>query len=128
MEEKEKNPEIVLDALTQGPKEFAKFKLNPLTIFRYAFLEKIKSPFVDSSKEFSVENVAPTVFVLASDRADLRKYSGDPEALKLDALEWADDHLSIDEVPDVIKAVVAQFAALNKAAPSAQAGDDGKKK
>lgn len=68
----------------------------------------------------------PTVFVLAASKEELKKFGTDVEALKLAALDWADDNLAMDEVPEVIKQVVAVFTAVNKAAPSAS-GDDTKK-
>ena len=69
----------------------------------------------------------PTVFVLAASKEELKKFGTDVEALKLAALDWADENLSMDEVPEVIKQVVAVFTAVNKAAPSAASGDDTKK-
>lgn len=106
---------------------FDKFTLEPITISRYAWLERLHSPFVDTSKEFTIENVVPTVFVLASSKEQLKKFGGSIDALKEAAFDWADEHIVIDEVPAVIKAVVQKFADINKAAPASQ-GDDGKKK
>lgn len=127
MNEQEKNPSIVLDAITETSHEFSKFTLNPVTILRYAWLEKLHSPFIDASQEFTIENIAPSVYVLAVDKKELRKYGSNIEELKLDALEWADENLKIDEVAAVIKAIVGLFTALNKAAPQAVADSDPKK-
>ena len=128
MEENTKNPEIVLDALTESPKKFSKFELKPLTISKYAWLERLHSPFIDSSIEFSVDTVVPTLFVLASDRGTLKKVGRDIEDVKEAAFEWADENLEIKEVPEAIKAVVAMFTAMNKAAPTASSGSDDPKK
>lgn len=127
MEEKEKNPGLVLDAITSAPSQFGDVTIGDVTILKYAYLEKMKSPFVDASSDFSVENVAASVFALSQDKAELKKYGGDVEKLKADALDWADEHLRMEDVPEIIRAVVAKFQALNKAAPSS-AGGDGKKK
>lgn len=120
----ENNPKLVLDAVTEYPAEFDGVKVNDITIFRYAYLEKIRSPFIDSSVDFTVENLVPSIYVLAADKKDLRKYSSDIEALKLDALEWADDHLSFQNISKVIDCITRKFQDMNKAAPS---GGDSKK-
>lgn len=121
-----KNPKTVIDAIIESPKKFGKIEIGPISILKYAYLEKIHSPFIDSAKEFSVDNIIPTVFVLASDKKVLRKYGGDVETMKMDALEWADENLSIDDVPAIIKDIVDRFAEINKAAPSG--GANSKKK
>lgn len=125
--EENKNPQIVIDALTEAPKKFKKFELSLLTIFKYAWLERLNSPFIDGTKEFTIDNIVPTIYVLANDKSVLKKYGTDVDALKADALDWADDNLEIDDMPQVIKAVVAVFTSINKAAPSS-AGSDGTKK
>lgn len=128
MNEEARNPKLVLDAITDSGVQFTKFTLKPLTISKYAWLEKLDSPFINSEKKFSFEEVVPTVYVLATDAKDLRKYAGKLEELNLDALEWADEHIDIAEFPEVIKAVVTMFTSLNKAAPSDVGGADDKKK
>lgn len=70
-----------------------------------------------------MQNIVPSVYVLAADKKELRKYSTDIEALKLDALDWADEHLKIEDVPAVIKAIVDKLTQINKAAPSGTAAD-----
>lgn len=114
---------MVLDAVIEAPKEFSKIKIGDITILKYAYLEKLHSPFIDPAQEFTVESIAPAVFVLAKDKKELRKYGNDIEALKLDALEWIDDNLDMSEVPAVIKAIVDKLTAINKAAPAGSASD-----
>lgn len=125
--ETENNPEIVLDAVLETPSTFGDVTINDITILRYAYLEKLQSPFIDASKEFSVQNIVPSVYVLAADKKELRKYSTDIEALKLDALDWADEHLKIEDVPAMINCIVQKFTQMNKAAPSSVSSADPKK-
>ena len=126
--EENNNPQAVIDAVIDAPKTFGKVTIGDITILKYAYLEKMHSPFIDPSQEFTVENIAPTIFVLASDKKALRKYGSDIEELKLDALEWADENLSLEDVPEVIKAVVSKLTQINKAAPSGSTNSDPKKK
>lgn len=123
MTDENKTPQMVLDAVIEAPKEFSKIKIGDITILKYAYLEKLHSPFIDPAQEFTVESIAPAVFVLAKDKKELRKYGNDIEALKLDALEWIDDNLDMSEVPAVIKAIVDKLTAINKAAPAGSASD-----
>lgn len=126
MDNENKTPQAVLDAVIDAPKTFSKIDIGDITILKYAYLEKLHSPFIDPKKEFTVESIAPAVFVLAKDKKELRKYGNDIEALKLDALEWIDENVELSEVPAVIKTVVDKLTAINKAAPSGT-GDDTKK-
>lgn len=126
MDNENKTPQAVLDAVIDAPKTFSKIEIGDITILKYAYLEKLHSPFIDPKQEFTVESIAPAVFVLAKDKKELRKYGNDIETLKLDALEWIDDNLDMSEVPAVIKTVVDKLTAINKAAPSGT-GDDTKK-
>ena len=122
------NPQIVLDTIIESPKTFGNVTIGDVTILKYSYLEKIESPFINSDREFSVGNIIPSVFILANDKKTLRKYGTDIEALKLDALEWADDNLNIADVPAIISAIVDKFAAMNKAAPSGDPAQDDPKK
>lgn len=123
MNKENKTPELVLDAVIDSPKQFSKIQIGDITILKYAYLEKLHSPFIDPSQQFTVESIAPAVFVLAKDKTELRKYGNDIEALKMDALEWIDENVDISEVPAIIKAIVAKLTAINKAAPSGTAND-----
>lgn len=129
MNEEAKNPELVVDALIDAPMEFGNgVKIGDITILKYAYLEKLHSPFIDPSQDFTVENIAPTVFVLAKDKKELRKYGSDIETLRLDALEWMDECVDLSEVPEIIKAIVAKLTSINKAAPNGTADDGSSKK
>ena len=117
------NPKAVIDAIIEAPNTFGDVTIGDITILKYAYLEKLHSPFIDPSQEFTVENIAPSIYVLAADKKELRKYGSSVDELKLDALEWADEHLKIKDVPAVIKAVVDKLTQINKAAPSGAAAD-----
>ena len=125
--EKSNTPQLVLDAVLDAPKKIGNIEIGDITILRYAWLEKLRSPFIDPTQEFTVESIAPAVFVLAKDKKELRKYGNDIETLKMDALEWIDDNVSLEDVPEVIKTIVGKLTAVNKAAP-AGAGEDGDSK
>ena len=117
------NPKAVIDAVIEAPKTFGDITIGDITLLKYAYLEKLHSPFIDPSQEFTVENIAPSIFVLAVDKKELRKYGSAVDELKLDALDWADEHLKIEDVPAVIKAIVDKLTQINKAAPSGTAAD-----
>ena len=117
------NPKAVIDAIIEAPNTFGDVTIGDITILKYAYLEKLHSPFIDPSQEFTVENIAPSIYVLAADKKELRKYGSAVDELKLDALEWADEHLKIEDVPVVIKAVVDKLTQINKAAPAGAAAD-----
>lgn len=117
------NPKAVIDAIIEAPNTFGDVTIGDITILKYAYLEKLHSPFIDPSQEFTVENIAPSIYVLAADKKELRKYGSSVDELKLDALEWADEHLKIEDVPAVIKAVVDKLTQINKAAPAGAAAD-----
>lgn len=128
MNEDNKTPELVLNAVIDSPKKFNKIEIGDITILKYCYLEKLHSPFIDPSQEFTVENIAPAVFVLAKDKKELRKYGNDIETLKMDALEWMDECVELSDVPEIIKAIVSKLTSINKAAPNGTAEDGSSKK
>ena len=123
-----KNPKIIVDAIIdQNGTEVNTVKLYPVTIRRYAFLEKLNSPFINPEVQFTVNTIIPSVFVMTRTKEELKKYnSTDVEKLISDSFDWSED-LSMDDVPDMIKAVTKQFSEINKASPDATE-DNSKKK
>lgn len=112
------NPQIVLDAATHTQPKLP-IPLHDLTVSRYAWLEKLDSPFIQKDKEFTVSNVVPTIWVLASSKDELRQAATkDLGNVKLDALDWADEKIGVDQLPAMIEAVAAKLLVLSKAAPS----------
>ena len=128
MNEDNKTPELVLNAVIDSPKKFNKIEIGDITILKYCYLEKLHSPFIDPKQEFTVENIAPAVFVLAKDKKELRKYGNDIETLKMDALEWMDECVELSDVPEIIKAIVSKLTSINKAAPNGTTEDGSSKK
>ena len=117
------NPKLVLQQIVgNGESDVGTEKtvhIFPLTIARYAFLELLDSPFINPDKRFELNTVIPTAFVMSHSVRDLRKYNDkNLSVLVADSLEWADAELKLDDVPELIKAIVSQLQALNKAAPS----------
>lgn len=68
MTKDDKNPQVVLDAIIDAPGCIGDVTINDVTILRYAYLEKLHSPFIDTTQEFNVENIIPSVYVLAIDK------------------------------------------------------------
>ena len=128
MNEDKKSPELVLNAVIDAPKQFGNINIGDITILKYCYLEKLHSPFIDPTQEFTVENIAPAVFVLAKDKKELRKYGNDIETLKMDALEWMDECVELSDVPNIIKAIVSKLTSINKAAPNGTTEDGSSKK
>lgn len=131
----EKNPKIVVESITDDVDAAISKSINvyPVTISKYAWLELIDSPFIDTEIQFGVNNIVPTAYVMCSTPAQLKKYtSRDVEQLKQDAGDWADANLKLEDIPDLIKAIVGQMQKLNKAAPenvsNSGSVDDGSKK
>ena len=88
------------------------------TIRRYAFLEKLKSPFIFSDISFDLENTIPSIYILAIENADIKKLSGKTvDEIKDIAFDWADENLEMNDLATIIKDVVAVFTTINDSAP-----------
>lgn len=117
MSEKQ-NPDVVIDAITNTDKTYNGITINTPTIRRYAYLEKLKSPFVFGDVGFELENVVPSIYVLAATKDELKVLSGKSiDEIKDIAMDWADDNLDMKTLPDIIKDVVAVFTKINESAP-----------
>ena len=68
MNKENKTPELVIDAVIDAPKQFGNINIGDITILKYCYLEKPHSPVIDPTQEFTVENIALAVFVLAKDK------------------------------------------------------------
>ena len=112
------NPDVVIDAITNTDKTYNGITINTPTIRRYAYLEKLKSTFVFSDVGFELENVIPSVYVLAATKDELKVLSGKSvDEIKDIAMDWADDNLDMKTLPDIIKDVVEVFTKINESAP-----------
>ena len=117
MSEKQ-NPDVVIDAITNTDKTYNGITINTPTIRRYAYLEKLKSPFVFGDIGFELENIIPSIYVLAATKDELKVLSGKSvDEIKDIAMDWADDNLDMKTLPDIIKDVVEVFTKINESAP-----------
>lgn len=113
-----KNPKIVLEAITDQKSENHNVNVYSITITRYAFLEMLESPFINTDQKFEITTIIPSAYVMCLDPKGLRKYnSKNLDELKADAFEWADAKLEIADIPDLITTIVNQMKKLNQAAP-----------
>lgn len=115
------NPKIVVDAVLDEEKTFGKIKLQQITVYKYCLLERLNSPFINPEGEFTIDSIAPTVFVLSKSRDELKEYVGDLDKLKEAALDFLDDNLTVSDVPEIMKCIIKMFVDLNKAAPQSDA-------
>lgn len=121
------DPSIVVDAVLAEGGAGRNVKVYPVTIRRYALLEKLGSPFVDPEKEFGVDGIVPSVFVMTRTAEELKQYcNASREAIRDAAFAWSED-LPLDDVPKMVKAVTDQFLNLQKAAPETAPAQDIKK-
>lgn len=127
------NPKTVVDAILNEGKTndiSIDIKSYPMTIRRYAFLEKIDSPFLNPDVKFSVNTILPSLYVACSDNETLRKYSAykqsDIDKLYNDAYEWS-DNIQIDIIPQLITSVTDQLLEMNKVSPTQRESDPAKK-
>ena len=124
-----KNPKIVVDAIidSESSKITNNINVYPVTIRRYAFLEKLCSPFINPDVKFDVNSIIPSVYVMTLTKDELKKYnSNDIEKLISDSFDWSDS-LNMDDIPKMITAVTKQFTEINRASPDATDNNSKKK-
>lgn len=117
------NPKTAIDAIMQAvdADEDAGgtrlFHLHPLTIARYALLDLIDSPFVTRQSEMTLDQVIPSIYVMAQPARSLAKYSSkNVEELKADAFEWSET-LSPEDLAIALNQLADAVLALSKLAP-----------
>ena len=118
------SPKSVVDAIINEGKDNTisdELKIHPMTIRRYAFLEKLNSPFLNPDVKFSVNSILPSLYVAASDNATLKKYTtykqSDMEMLINDAYDWSDS-LDLSKIPVIIDQITNQLLEMNKVSPT----------
>lgn len=116
----EKNPKLVVDTIMESSEEKqqeGQVKIFPMTIRRYAILEKLDSPFIDPNVDFQINTIIPTAYVMCTSKDKLREYkSNDIEKLIQDSYDWSED-LEVNDIPDMVKAITKQLNDMNKASP-----------
>lgn len=118
---KNTNPNLVTESVidSQSDSKQDNIAIYPVSIFRYAWMERLDSPFINTEVQFSVDTIVPTAYVFTHTPEELRKYtSKDVELLKNDAFTWADTALEMSDMPEIISNITAQLIKLNKASPS----------
>lgn len=120
------DPKIVVDAiLAEGNDD--KIGVYPVTIRRYALLERIESPFVKTDLPFTVDNVIPTTFVMCQKPEELKRWcNATTGEIREAAFEWS-ENLPLDDIPKMIAAITDQFLKIQKAAPDSVQKNDVKK-
>lgn len=123
-----KNPKIVVDAILDSDgKEVNNIAVYPVTIRRYAWFEKLNSPFINSEVKFDVNSIIPSVYIMTLTNDELKKYgSNDIEKIISDSFDWSDS-LNMDDVPKMITAVTKQMQEINRASPDATDNNSKKK-
>ena len=120
--ESNKNPELVTNTIIDSGKVESKkdehtVKVYPMTIRRYALLEKIDSPFIGGSKPFDVNQIIPAAFIMCSSKEQLREYAAlDMSKLVVDAFDWS-EKLEVKDLPALVENITKQMNDMNKAAP-----------
>lgn len=99
------DPKIVVDAILAEGNQDEQIKVYPVTIRRYALLEKLGSPFIDPEKQFTIDSIVPSAFVMTRSVEELKKFCNvGPDSVRDAAFVWSED-LSLDDMPKMVKAI-----------------------
>lgn len=115
------NPEKALDAILDGERKAGGLTVKPLTLARYALLEKIKSPILTG--EGDMTGLIESIYVMSAPVEDLA--GRDVGEIKRDACVWADS-LPLGALDQAVLAVQASLGDMAYLAPDGK--DDCKKK
>ena len=121
------NPAIVIDAVLDEKQTFGKLEVQNLTIYRYAMLEKVGSPFLDLDKEFTLQNLASSIFIMTSSKEQIKAVANDLAKLDEAALDFIDENLELNDIARMTSAIIAKLQAISKAAPTGDGPSDAKK-
>lgn len=122
------DPKSVINAVLEDEKKINDTTVYPLTLGRYALLELAESPFLDSSREMSMTNMMPSLYVMTHDMKELKGIGPrDADRLYAAAQEWADG-INLEDVPELVKSILQKMQDLMKVAPSTGKSDDDQKK
>lgn len=122
------DPKLVIEQVLNSPvgsekSEPNRVELQPLTIRRYALLERLKSPFLDTDADFTANNILPTLMVMCSTTDRIREMSRMSYDDVMDAaLDWSDENnLSLEELGGLLKKLSDEFYGMEVAAPESNA-------
>lgn len=117
------DPQLAVEAVLDSDQSVAGITVRKITAGRYAWLERLDSPFTDFEKKFTLDNLIPSLYVVQVETEKLRQYScRDVDKLKDDAFAWADE-IDIDKIGPAVDVVMDQFRDILKIAPGT--GQDG---
>lgn len=126
------NPKAVVDAIINEGKPSTisgELKVHQMTIRRYAFLEKLNSPFLNPDVKFTVNSILPSLYVMVCENDVLKKYStyNDSNMNKLidDAYDWSDT-ADLSQIPMLIDRITSELLEMNKVSPTSD-GSQSKK-
>lgn len=116
-------PKLAVEAVLDSDQSVAGITVRKITAGRYAWLERLDSPFTDFEKKFTLDNLIPSLYVVQVETEKLRQYScRDVDKLKDDAFAWADE-IDLDKIGPAVDVVMDQFRDILKIAPGT--GQDG---
>jgi len=119
------NPKAALDVLNAAGETVGKITLSEITLAKAAILDRIKSPLVTGKKmkEISLDDVIPTLFVLATPAAACRQLLANA-TFDTAAVEWSDAIPMADGLK-LFEALKRIANRLNGVSPSGMvSGDD----
>lgn len=116
-------PKLAVEAVLDSDQSVAGITVRKITAGRYAWLERLDSPFTDFEKKFTLDNLIPSLYVVQLETEKLRQYScRDVDKLKDDAFAWSDE-IDLDKIGPAVDVVMDQFKDILKIAPGT--GQDG---
>lgn len=116
-------PKLAVEAVLDSDQSVAGITVRKITAGRYAWLERLDSPFTDFEKKFTLDNLIPSLYVVQVETEKLRQYScRDVDKLKDDAFAWSDE-IDLDKIGPAVDVVMDQFRDILKIAPGT--GQDG---
>lgn len=116
-------PKLAVEAVLDSDQSVAGITVRKITAGRYAWLERLDSPFTDFEKKFTLDNLIPSLYVIQLETEKLRQYScRDVDKLKDDAFAWADE-IDLDKIGPAVDVVMDQFRDILKISPGT--GQDG---
>ena len=116
-------PKLAVEAVLDSDQSVAGITVRKITAGRYAWLERLDSPFTDFEKKFTLDNLIPSLYVVQLETEKLRQYScRDVDKLKDDAFAWADE-IDLDKIGPAVDVVMEQFRDILKISPGT--GQDG---
>lgn len=110
-------PKLAVEAVLDSDQSVAGITVRKITAGRYAWLERLGSPFTDFEKKFTLDNLIPSLYVVQLETEKLRQYScRDVDKLKDDAFAWSDE-IDLDKIGPAVDVVMDQFRDILKIAP-----------